>query len=136
MKKLIIAAAFILLAGVAFGQTLKKGAVISISVYTITLEADVTMDQYIDFGMNKYLPALEKSFPGVKGFTMKGDRGKDANELGSIWLFESVELRDKYFNEGSPTELGASAMQEVAPVIEEFNKLGTQVREYTDWVIL
>ncbi len=137
MKKLLIISALLLFAGIAFGQTLKKGSLAAISVYTVTLNPGVTMDQYVDYALKNYDPAIEKSFPGTKAYSMKGDRGKDANKLGAIWIFESVEIRDKYFDtEGNMTELGSSSMQKLTPVLEELNNLGGNEREYTDWVIL
>ena len=137
MKKLIIAAAFILLAGVAFGQTLQKGSVLAIRVTTITLDPDVTMNQYLDIWINKWASALEKNMPGAKAFMLKGDRGAHENGYAWIWYFESLEVRDKYFTaEGNTTELGTSAMDKMAPIGEELSKLGTSSAEYTDWVIL
>ena len=52
MKKLIIAVAFILFAGVAFGQTLQKGSVLALRTDAPTLNPGVTMDQYEEFMIN------------------------------------------------------------------------------------
>ena len=137
MKKLIIAAAFILLAGVAYGQTLKKGIVISFHTTTVTLNPDVTMDQYLDFYLNKFIPELEKALPGVHWFICKGDRGVNENGYASVMYMESLEVRDKYWPEMDVTsELGKSAFAKLQPVTDELNKLGTATTEYTDWKIL
>ena len=45
MKKLLIVTAFLQFAGIAFGQTLKKGGVIAIHKMDVTLAAGVTLEQ-------------------------------------------------------------------------------------------
>ena len=42
-------------------QTLKKGAVVAVGVYEMTLNPDVSMNQFIDFYNNKYVPELDKN---------------------------------------------------------------------------
>jgi len=63
-------------------QTLKKGAVIAVSTYKITLQPGVTMNQYEDFLINKYLPEYEKNFPDSKMYILTGDRGEKKNQIG------------------------------------------------------
>ena len=136
MKKLILLAAFVIVAGTTFGQTLQNGNLLGFHVMTINLDPDVTMNQFIDFSVNKYIPEFEKNFPGVKLYFVKGIRGENENSYASISLFESVEIRNKYYNEdGSPTELGNSAWDKLQPIIEEGSKLGIVTTTYTDWVI-
>ncbi len=137
MKKLIIAAAFILLAGVTFGQTLPKGTVIGVHHVTITLDPDVTMNQYMDYLTEKYMPESEKQFKGWDYYVVKGDKGENKNKFGWLFIIESVEARDKYTKiEGGLTDAGREAMENMREVVEELNKLGTWSSEFTDWVIL
>ena len=137
MKKLLIITVLLLFAGIAFGQTLKKGAVAAVQELTVTLDPDVTMNQYLDFYKNKFIPAIEKAYQGSKGFLLKGDRGQLKNKIGGIWYFESAELRDKYWDsEGQATELGTAAAEKIAPIAEELQKLGETTWKYTDWIIL
>jgi hypothetical protein len=136
MKKLIIAAAFILLAGVAFGQTIKKGSVLGIHHVTITLNPGATLEQYMDFQNTKIIPAAEKHFAGVKLFAMKGNRGEHENGYASMWFFESIKDRDVYFTaEGGLTEKGLAAQEKMMPLLEELSKLGTSTTTHTDWVV-
>ncbi len=136
MKKLIIAAVFILLAGTVFSQTLKKGTVLGIHNITITLAPGVTMDQFLDFMDKKYLPEVEKHFDGWKGFLMKGDRGENENSYAMMFYIKSLEARDKYFNsEGKLNDVGNAVMEKLSPISEERDKLGTWTSTYTDWVI-
>ena len=48
MKKLLVISVLILLTGVAFGQTLQKGGSFNLHVLTVTLDPDVTMNQWVD----------------------------------------------------------------------------------------
>ena len=137
MKRLIIAAAFILLSGLAFGQTLQKGIVISSHTLKITLDPDVTMNQYLDFLKNKMMPEMEKHFPGSEMFLLKGFRGEQDNEYSFFWIFENMETHLKYWDhEGQATELGQAAIEKMGPTREEIRKLGQGPIIYTDWVIL
>ena len=102
MKKLVFITALFLLVGTAFGQTLKKGAVVCVNTFTYTLNTDVTMNQFLDFYLNKYIPEFEKCYPGVKTYVLWGDRGDKKNQIGTMDVYESVAVRDKYY----PTENG------------------------------
>ena len=137
MKKSIIAAAFFLFAGVVFGQTLQEGNIIAVRAYEITLQPDVTMNQFLDFWKNKWKPAQERAYPGTKVFLLKGDRGEHANQIGVITYFESKELRDKYWpKEGEPGPFDEAASEIYAPLMEEGSKFVVDSKSvYTDWVI-
>jgi len=141
MKKLIIAAAFILLAGTTFSQTLQKGSLLGHWTPSITLAPDVTMDQYMDFVKNKFLPAFEEHFPGMKGFIMQGGgdylEGDVKNEYVYLFYFESAEVVHKYFDtEFNITEEAAAALEKLGPIFEEFKKLGTDAGKREMWTIL
>lgn len=128
----------ILVAGIAFGQTLRKGGIIAFRPFTVTLQPDVTMNQYLDFMLNEYYPEVEKAFTGSKVFLLKGDKGALQNGLAWIWYFDSSGLRDKYFDEeGNRTQAGTAAMEKLEPVAERGNDFViASESEYTDWIIL
>jgi hypothetical protein len=142
MKKLIIAAAFILLTGVTFSQTLKKGCFLGVQALTITLATDVTMEQYLDFTMNTFIPEAEKHFPGLKVLIMGGGMemgsGEEAEvKYSVIYYFESAEVQSKYFNEGGNfTEGGTAAIEKLRPTSEKMDKLGTNSAPTLGWMIL
>ena len=136
MKKLILLTALIIVAGTTFGQTLQKGNLLGFHVLTINLDPDVTFNQYKDFFNNKVIPEYDKHFPDTKTYIVLGIRGANKNSLGLITVFESGEIKDKYYNhDGSRTKLGKLAWEKVDPVRKELNKLGTVTAKYTDWVI-
>jgi len=131
MKKLIIAAAFILLAGVAYGQTLKKGSIMALRTDAPTLNAGVTMEQYADFMINKFAPEMEKLFPGIKVFILKADRGEHKDGYAMLIWVESAEARDKIFGAEGDDE----TQSKMLPLMEELGKFTTISENYTDWVI-
>ncbi len=121
-------------------QTVTKGAVVAIGVYEMTLNPDVSMNQFLDFYNNKYLPEWDKSWPGVKQYLMTGDRGENKNKFGVILIFESVAVRDKYYpvaDANTPSDAYNAAVEKMKVMNAERDKYlvsGTRTT-YTDWVI-
>jgi hypothetical protein len=137
MKKLMIITALLLFAGIAYGQTLKKGCVVATTLWEITLQPDATMNQVIDI-FNKYCQAFEKAYPGTKLFTLQGERGEDKYKISTLLYFESQELRNKYWpKEGESGPFDEAATEIFAPIFEEGNKLilNTDTKS-TDWLVL
>jgi hypothetical protein len=137
-EKLVFITALFLLTGIAFSQTLHKGAVIVTSSYTITLKPDVTMNQYLDFYINKYIPAVEENFPGMKIFVLIGDRGDEKFQMGEIMYFESQELRDKYWptEESEGSDVALAAQKKLETFGPEFSKYIAKTKQTkTDWII-
>ena len=138
MKKFIFITAFIIMAGIAYGQTYEKGNVIGQHVVNIVLDPDVTFNQYKDFMINKYIPEFNKVLKGdIKLYIAEGERGADVNCISFLYVFKSVEMRDKYFDEqGQATELANSKFGQLSAIGEERDKLGTSIgKHYTDWVM-
>jgi len=92
--------------GVAFGQTVQKGSIVGVHTSTVTLNSGVTLDQYLDFYTNRFIPEFEKHFPGVKLFLVKGLNREVKGEYGSIFIVESKKVYNKYWNDdGSYTDV-------------------------------
>lgn len=137
MKRLLIVTALILFAGIAFGQTLQKGGMIAIHVSTITLDPDVTMNQYLDFLNNKWFPELNKLMDGVTFFGLKGDRGENENGFATLVYCESEDVRNKYWpGDGSRSEEWAAVREKIQPLMDEMEKLGTYTTVFTEWKLL
>ena len=136
MKKLILIAAVILMAGITYGQGLQKGNLIGTHVVTVSLMPGVTMEKFMDFYKTKVIPEIEKNVPNMKGYIVKGIRGENKDSFGEIFVFKSSQERDKYYNaDGSDTELGKSVNAKLKPVLDELGKLGTYTTKYTDWIV-
>ena len=136
MKKLLLIFILFLLVSAAYNQSLQKGNLVGMHVITFDLKPGYTVDQAIDFYNNKYKPAVEESFPGMKAYIVKGIRGENENRIGQIEVFESEAVRDKYYQkDGSLTVAGNEALKKIQPVMDEFVPMGTFTTVYTDWVI-
>jgi hypothetical protein len=139
MKKLILVAVIILVAGVTFGQTLKKGMVVALSSYELVLKDNVTLQQFINFTEQKYNPEYEKAMPGTKLVMLWGDRGENKFRYGEMWIFDDVATRNKYFPTESDTAMSA-AMKNVVTKMKALNDEGNKYvlsakRVYTDWLV-
>ncbi len=126
-------------------QTIKKGAMIAIKTYVFTLQPDVTMNQFQDFWINKYIPEVEKCYPGLKIFLMKANRGDRKNQFGEIWYLESLQLRDKYWPteaDEATSEYAKAAEEKLKPINDEVGKLVLPLvlpgitGGSTDWIVM
>jgi len=115
-----------------------KGSVIAIHSYIYELQPGVTMDQFMDFITNKYIPEFCKNFPGTKMYALRADRGVNKFQFGMMTVFESVAARDNYYPaEDVASEAGLAADKKMEPVNMEFMKYvkgGTRT-SYTDWIV-
>ena len=82
----------------------------------------------------------EKSWPGLKGYLLKSFFGDSKNKFAIVWLFKTVEDRNRNFNaDGSANELEKAAREKVKPIEEKLKKMyGNYTVQYThedDWVV-
>lgn len=136
MKKLVIITALVLFAGVAFGQTIEKGDVIGIHAWTLKLNPDVTMNQFLELWDNTAVPALKKAIPEQTPFLLKGIGANNKFEYAGLYYYNSIEDFRKYWKEDGPTEKGAAVMQTYGPLLEEISKLGEFTYTAKDWIII
>jgi hypothetical protein len=121
--------------GSSFGQSLEKGNLLGIHNLTVNLDPDVTMNQYKEFVLTKMIPAWEEHFE-MKVYLLHAIRGEHANSLGFAFIYESDEIRNKYWNDdGSPSELWNTQAEKVQAINDEGSKLGTWTSSYNDWVV-
>ena len=126
----------ILVVATTFGQSLQKSNLIGLHTFSLNLDPDVTLNQYKDFFIQKYIPELDKHYHDVKHYFVQGTRGENKNYIGLIVVFESQEIKNKYYNaDGSRTELTKTIQGKVQPIRDELDKLGTVTAEYTEWMI-
>ena len=135
MKKLLVLTALILIAGVAYGQTLQKGGMVSVHQWTLKLNTEVTTDQFLDNWKNNILPEMRKTIPEMKSYMLKG-LGVE-NTYAGLYYWNSLEDMGKYYNpDGSPTEIGAAAHEKMMPLIEGLSKFGEFTWTQENWLIL
>ena len=135
MKKLFLILTVFLIAAGSSCQTMQKGNFIGFHVYTVTLDPDVTWNQYYDFWKSKVIPEYEKNFEG-KMYALKGIRGECTNCIAGMMVWRTEADRDKFFNkEGELNDAGNAAMAKMQSVLDQLAKLGTATSKYTDWVV-
>ncbi len=118
-------------------QPLPKGAVLGIHTFTLNLNPDATMNQVLDFMINKYIPEFEKNYPGTKVYLLSGDRGENKYKVALMTVFESVQVRDKYYpapDKSSPEADAANAKLQ-ASLGDMSNLFVDYSTVYTDWII-
>ena len=138
MKKSIALTVLILIAGITFGQKIKKDMTVGVHVVTFELSPGVTMEQAQDFLLNTFIPVFEKHHPGVKAFFTKSLRGENKNSYGWISVAESLETLRKYYNDDeSLTELEKSIREKMKPELDERDRIFTNLDgKYNTWLIL
>ena len=141
MRKLFIITALLLFAGIAFGQTLNKGSIIAVHNYEIIFQPDVTSNQFSEFMEKTYIPSFEKAFPGTTLVNLMGDRGALVNKYGGMIIFDSIELRDKYYPIADEEGEGTGWNEEQQKIVQMLNEGMSKFvisfeRTYTDWKIL
>ncbi len=137
MRKLIIVAALLLCAGVAFGQSFQKGGSIGMHEWTVKLNPGVTMDQVLEFWESKAIPQMKKSIPEQTPFLLKGIGADNQDEYAGLYYYKSIDDLRKYWNEdGTPTEKGAAVMESYGPILEELSNLAEFTYTAKDWIII
>ena len=94
------------------------------------------MEQFENYFLNETIPNYEKEFKGAKVNLVKGIRGENKGDMGMIWIFESNEARDLFYDSnGAPTKLNQEVNQRLRTVDEGLSKIGTWTSRYTDWSV-
>jgi hypothetical protein len=119
------------------GQKVESGAILGYHTGEITLAEGVTPSQFEGFIAEEYLPAMEKHFPGMKMFLLKGERGEHINDYGLLFYFENIEVRNEWIPEpGKLSEKAKKALEKMQDLEDKFNKMINQNTTYTDWLVL
>lgn len=136
MKKLSLLIVLVIFSGFAFSQTLEKGNLIGFHTITVKPNPDVTFNQFMDYFMNKWIPKYEESFPGLKLYVVKGNRGENENGFGLLYCFNSVEDRDKYWPKmDEASELAQIGFSKMSIAQAELAALGSWTSTHTDWIV-
>ena len=121
-------------------QGLKSGNLIGIHVITVDLKPNVTMEEFTDAYKREVLPQYEKNWPGLKGYLLKSFFRDSRNQFAIVWLFDTVEDRNRNFDANDrANDLEKAALEKVKPYEEELqNRYGAYTVTYThqdDWVV-
>ena len=118
----------------------EPGNLIGVHVVTVTLNANATMDDFMNFYVREVLPEYEKNWPGLKGYLLKSFFPDAKNKFAIVWLFKTVEDRNRNFNsDGTANQLEKAALEKVKPMEDKLKRLyGAYTVQYTredDWVV-
>ncbi len=117
-------------------QSLEKGNLVGVHTLTISLDRDATFNDYKKYLQDQWIPANNKLNPDAKLYLLEGIRGEGEGSLGFVFVFKNAEARDKYWNkDGTPSEFGQKMFDEMQPVTEAGEKIGTWSSTYTDWIV-
>jgi ketosteroid isomerase-like protein len=117
-------------------NSLNQGSLMGIHTLKISLKRGATMEQFENYFLNETIPNYEKEFKGAKVNLVKGIRGENKGDMGMIWIFESNEARDLFYDSnGAPTKLNQEVNQRLRTVDEGLSKIGTWTSRYTDWSV-
>ena len=110
---------------------------VAIHSITITLKPGVTVNQYLDFMNNKYIPEYEKNFQGSKMHASEKNRTDKKNQYYVLVIFESLKARDKYYmhSSGTSNEAGVAWKKMNAITSEGSKYIWDSIKVNTDWVI-
>jgi hypothetical protein len=106
----------------------------------VNLKPNVTIEDFIKFYVEHVLPEYEKNWPGLKGYLLKSFFSDSKNKFAIVWLFKTVEDRNRNFNaDGSANELEKAALAKVKPIEDKLKAMyGDYTIQYTredDWVV-
>ena len=139
-NRLVVIAVLLLVSSVCYAQGLERGNLVGVHVVTVNLNPNATMDEFTKFYVEHVLPEYEKNWPGLKGYLLKSFFSDSKNKFAIVWLFKTVEDRNRNFNpDGSANELEKAALEKVKPMEEKLKKMyGNYTVQYThedDWVV-
>lgn len=140
MKKLSLLIVLLIFSWITFSQTLEKGNLIGSHESKIKLHPDISYSQYKEFLLNKLFPKIEEAYKGdAELYLIEGIRGENLNNYGWIFVFKSVEARDKWLDEkGNLKETVRDEFWEVlGDLMNEQNKyIITGIEsDFTDWIV-
>lgn len=115
----------------------QKGNVVGVHVFDVKLKRGVTMEKFVDFYKNTVIPEFGRQWPEAKILITRGLRGENANRFGMLYLFESDDVRNKYFKaDGSVTEAGQLIVNKMKSTMDQRDQFHNgYTTKYTDWVV-
>jgi hypothetical protein len=139
-NRLMVVAVLLMASGVCYGQGLERGNLIGVHVITVNLKPGVSMEDFTKFYVEHVLPEYEKNWPGLEGYLLKSFFSDSKNKFAVVWLFKTVEYRNRNFNpDGTSNELERAAHARVEPIEDKLKEMyGSYTVQYThedDWVV-
>ena len=113
-----------------------KGASFGLHQLTVELEPGVSMDQFMEYMIDDYIPEVEKHYNGVKILVMQKRGPGNENQIAWVYYFRSVRSRDALWPEAdTPSEEAEEALNQIQPVLFKLLEMGTWTESYGVWII-
>ena len=109
-----------------------------VGVHDIELAENVDPSEFDKFVKEKFASAWKEPRDGMRLVITKGDRGERKNKYQLVYVFDSVDTRDKHFPRegGGGSEVFAKAVGPLEEVMREFGNYLGESTSYTDYVPL
>lgn len=116
------------------GQKLAKDAMVA--NWNFSLKAETDIEEFEKFLVQEYIPALEKSYTGVKFLPLKNDRGSSEGGYSVLLIFKSIEARNEFWpEEGKSTDKAKEAAEKMKKQAEKFQSM-INIDSWNDWLVL
>ncbi len=118
----------------ANGQKLTKDAVVA--YWNFSPREQVNSEELEDFLLKEYIPEFEKNFIGTKLFLLRNDRGNDEGGYSILAIFESIEVRNKWWpQEGKTSEEAKKATENMKEPGDKMMEM-IEMKSWNDWLVL
>ncbi len=113
----------------------KAGTTPVIAVRNIELGDDVDVKKFEQFVKDKFAPIWKEPREGLQLAFTKGDRGERKGKFQFVWVFESIENRNKYFPQegGGSTGKLDEVIESAGDVMQELQQFPLNSPTYTDY---
>jgi hypothetical protein len=140
LRRCLVAAVLVMVPIICQARGLERGNLIGVHVVTVDLKPGVSMEDFTKFYVEHVLLEYEKSWPGLEGYLLKSFFSDSKNKFAVVWLFNTVEDRNRNFNaDGTANQLERAAQARVKPIEDKLKEMyGSYTVEYThedDWVV-
>jgi hypothetical protein len=117
-------------------RVFQKGGSFGYHKLTVDLAQDVTMEQYVDFYISKYVPELAKLMKGIEVLIMVPYHEPLTDHFTYVYYFRSEQSRDQFWPEpDTPSTRTDKAMEQMKDLLFELLLLGTPEDDYGVWII-
>lgn len=134
MKFLLPAILVLFALSFANGQKLTKDAVVA--CWNFSPKEQVNTEDLEDFLLREYIPEFERSFTGTKLFLLRNDRGNDEGGYSILAIFESLEVRDRWWPQsGEPSDEAKKATEKMKEPGDRMMEM-IEMKSWNDWLVL
>src|SRR5262249_41037826 len=98
LNGIFVVALALVLCGSCRGEGLEKGNLAGLHLVSVTLNPNITLEDFASAFAREVLPVYEKNWPGLKGYVLKPFFSDAKNQLAIVWLFRTVADRNRYFD--------------------------------------